>query len=134
VRSLTALLALLAALTLAACGAAGTDSSSDFKGDERDVASQVEKLQSAAADDDYDEICNTLLAPSLKDQIPPGLTCQQAVRAAIEAADTSELKVTKVDIRGDSATATVESGTGDSAVTRTVTLSRPQNNWLIAKL
>jgi hypothetical protein len=134
VRSLTALLALLAALTLAACGAAGTDSSSDFEGDERDVASQVEKLQSAALDDDYAEICNNLLAPAIKEQIPSGTTCPKAVRAAIEAADSSELKVTKVDISGDTATATVESGTGDSAVTRTLTLTRPQNNWLISKL
>jgi hypothetical protein len=134
VRSLTALLALLAALTLAACGAAGTDSSSDFEGDDRDVASQVEKLQSAAADDDYAEICNNLLAPAIKEQIPSGMTCEKAVQAAVEATDTSELKVTKVDIDGDTATATVESGSGDSAVTRTITLTRPQNNWLISKL
>ena len=130
----SAFLALLAALTLAACGSAGTDSSSDFEGDEREVASAVEQLQSAAADDDASEICRTLLAKSLLDQVGPGAACRNAVTVALNAVDTTELDVESVQVSGTSATARVKSGTGDSATTRTLRLTREGSNWKIAAL
>lgn len=134
-RSLTALLALLAALTLAACGSAGTDSSGDFEGQEREVASTVEDLQSAAADDDASEICRTLLAKSLLDRLGgAGSGCQKAVDTALDATDTTELNVESVQVNGTNATARVESGSGDSATTRTVQLTREGSNWKIATL
>jgi len=135
VRSLTALIALLAALTLAACGSAGTDSSGDFEGQEREVASTVEDLQSAAADDDASEICRTLLAKSLLDKLGgSGSGCQKAVDNALDAADTTELNVESVQVNGTNATARVESGSGDGATTRSVQLTREGSNWKIATL
>ncbi len=134
-RSLTALIALLAALALAACGSAGTDSSTDFKGQEQDVASTVESLQSAAADDDASEICRTLLAKSLLDEIGgSGAACQKSVTTALDAADTSELKVESVRVNGATATARVKSGTGDGSTTQDVQLTREGSNWKIASL
>jgi hypothetical protein len=135
VRSLAALIALLVALTLAACGSAGTDSSTDFEGQEREVASTVEDLQSAASDDDASEICRTLLAKSLLDEIGgSGAGCRKAVTTALDAADTTELKVESVQVNGTNATARVESGSGDGATTRTVQLTREGSNWKIATL
>jgi hypothetical protein len=134
VRTLAALLALLAALVLAACGSAGTDSSTNFKGDQREVASTIEDLQSAAADDNASKICRSLLAKSLLDQIGTGAECQKAVGRAIDAADTNELDVKSVRVTGTTATARVESGKGDSATTRTVRLEREGSNWKIASL
>jgi len=134
VRPFLALIALLAALTLAACGSAGTDSSGSFEGQDREVASTVEDLQSAAADDDASEICRTLLAKSLLDQIGSGDACQKAVSIAIDAVDTTELKVESVRIDGTNATARVKSGTGDGSTTRTVQLTREGSNWKIASL
>jgi hypothetical protein len=134
VRPFVALIALLAALTLAACGSAGTDSSGSFEGQDREVASTVEDLQSAAADDDASEICRTLLAKSLLDQIGSGDACQKAVSIAIDAVDTTELKVESVRIDGTNATARVKSGTGDGSTTRTVQLTREGSNWKIASL
>jgi hypothetical protein len=135
VRPLAALLALLAALTLAACGSAGTDSSSDFEGEQREVASAVEDLQSAASDDDASEICRTLLAQSLLDQIEQrGLQCTTAVKTALDAADTTDLEVQSVQVSGTTATARVESGSGDNATTRDVRLTREGRNWKIAAL
>jgi hypothetical protein len=134
VRPFVALIALLAALTLAACGSAGTDSSGSFEGQDREVASTVEDLQSAAADDDASEICRTLLAKSLLDQIGSGDACQKAVSIAIDAVDTTELKVESVRIDGTNATARVKSGTGDGSTTRTVQLTREGSNWKIATL
>ena len=133
-RPLVALIALLAALALAACGSAGTDSSGSFEGQDREVASTVEDLQSAAADDDASEICRTLLAKSLLDQIGSGDACQKAVTIAIDAADTTELKVESVRIDGTNATARVKSGTGDGSTTRTVQLTREGSNWKIATI
>jgi len=134
VRPLVALIALLAALALAACGSAGTDSSGSFEGQDREVASTVEDLQSAAADDDASEICRTLLAKSLLDQIGSGDACQKAVSIAIDAVDTTELKVESVRIDGTNATARVKSGTGDGSTTRTVQLTREGSNWKIATI
>ena len=129
------LLALLAALTLVACGGGGTDSSSDFEGQEREVASAVEDLQSAAADEDASEICRTLLAKSLLDQIQSrGLRCDRAVAIALDATDTTDLEVEDVTVRGTTAQARVTSGSGDNATTRTVRLEREGRNWKIAAL
>jgi ABC-type oligopeptide transport system substrate-binding subunit len=134
VRVLTALIALLAALALAACGSAGTDSSGDFEGEQREVASAVEDLQSAAADDDASEICRTLLAKSLVDRLGAGDGCEKAVAAALDATDTDELDVERVTVNGTNATARVKSGSGDGATTRDVRLTREGRNWKIASL
>jgi hypothetical protein len=134
VRALTALIALLAALALAACGSAGTDSSGDFEGEQREVASAVEDLQSAAADDDASEICRTLLAKSLLDRLGSGDGCEKAVAGALDATDTDELDVERVTVNGTNATARVKSGSGDGATTRDVRLTREGRNWKIASL
>jgi hypothetical protein len=134
VRPLSAIAVLLAALMLTACGSAGTDSSGDFSGDEREVASAVEDLQSAAADDDSSEICRTLLAKSLLDRLGSADACRKAVQAALDAADTTSLDVESVNVTGTTATARVKSGSGDSATTRTVQLIREGSNWKISTL
>src|SRR5690349_15065076 len=135
VRTVSVLVALVAALTFAACGSAGTDSSTKFEGAQRDVASTIEDLQSAASDDHASEICSTLLAKSLLDQIGGGAAgCQKAVTTALDAADTTELKVESVQVNGSDATARVKSGTGDGATTREVQLTREGSNWKIATL
>jgi hypothetical protein len=134
VRPLAALLALLAALTLASC-TTSSDSSSDFEGDQREVAAAVEDLQTAAGDDDASEICRTLLAKSLLDEIQGrGLECTTVVKQALDAADTTDLDVQSVQVNGTTATARVESGSGDNATTRTVRLAREGRNWKIASL
>jgi hypothetical protein len=134
VRAPAVVLALIAAATLAACGSAGTDSSSDFEGEEREVASVVEELQTAAADDDASEICRELLAPALIEQLGSQDDCQKAVTTVIDATDTTELDVQSVDVSGTNATARVESGSGDNATTRTVRLVRDGRNWKISAL
>jgi hypothetical protein len=134
VRALSVLLAVIAAVTLAACASGGTDSSSDFEGEEREVASVVEELQTAAADDDASEICRELLAPALIEQLGSQENCQRVVTTVIDATDTTELDVQSVNVSGQNATARVESGTGDNATTRTVQLVRDGRNWKISQL
>jgi hypothetical protein len=134
VRTLSAVLAVIAAVTLAACGSAGTDSSSDFEGEDREVASVVEELQTAAADDDASEICRELLAPALIEQLGSQDNCQKVVQTVIDATDTTELEVDSVDVSGTNATARVTSGSGDNATERTVRLVRDGRNWKISEL
>jgi hypothetical protein len=134
VRALPVLLAVTAAVTLAACGSGGTDSSSDFEGEEREVASVVEELQTAAADDDASEICRELLAPALIEQLGSQDGCQRAVASVIDATDTTELEVDSVQVDGTNASARVTSGSGDNATDRTVRLVRDGRNWKISAL
>jgi hypothetical protein len=134
VRALSVLLAVTAAVTLAACGSGGTDSSSDFEGEEREVASVVEELQTAAADDDASEICRELLAPALVEQLGSQGGCQKAVASVIDATDTTELEVDSVQVDGTNASARVTSGSGDNATDRTVRLVRDGRNWKISAL
>jgi len=134
VRALTVFIALLATTALVACGAGGTDSSGDFEGEQREVASAIEELQTAAGDDDASEICRTLLAQSLLREIGSDQACRDRVAKALDAADTTELEVESVQVDGTNATARVKSGSGDSATTRTVRLTREGRNWKIASL
>jgi hypothetical protein len=134
VRALSALLAVTAAVALAACASGGTDSSEDFEGDEREVASVVEDLQTAAADDDASEICRELLAPALIEQLGSQDGCQKAVATVIDATDTTELEVDSVEVQGTNASARVTSGSGDNATTRTVRLVRDGRNWKISQI
>lgn len=133
-RLLTALLAVLAASALAACGAAGTDSSTDFQGTQREVASTIENLQSAASDDDPSQICRTLLASSLVSRLGGAIQCQKAVRIALDGADSNDLDVQQVQVSGATATARVKSGKGDGSTVRTVRLQREGSNWKVASL
>jgi hypothetical protein len=105
-RSLLAALLVLAAL---AAGCAGSPSSAgDFQGEERKVADQVEKLESAGETGDAKAICDDVLAATLREQIQAaGSNCEQELDRAIKDADDFDLDVESVTIDGDTATAKV---------------------------
>jgi hypothetical protein len=135
-RVLVALTLALAALT-AGCTASGSndDSSTDFRGDQRQVASAVEDLESAAANGDEAEICGQLLATRLVDRLSArGRDCRTAVQDALDDADTSDLTVESVRITGDTATARIKEETGDPDRDVTVGLVRERSRWKIARL
>jgi hypothetical protein len=106
-RSLLAALLVLAAL---AAGCAGSPSSAgDFQGEERKVADQVEKLESAGETGDAKAICDDVLASSLREQIQAaGSNCEQELDRAIKDADDFDLDVESVTIDGDTATVKVK--------------------------
>ncbi|HWH96546.1 MAG TPA: nuclear transport factor 2 family protein [Baekduia sp.] len=134
----TRLAALLVALPLAlgACGQTEKDSAKDFTGDQKAVAQTVEDLQKASRKNDEAKICNDLLAPALVAKIKTASkgTCEQALKDALQDADSYELQVKKVAIEGTSATATVTSDTGPKDRTDTLALAKVGGAWKIAEL
>jgi hypothetical protein len=138
-RLLTALvLAALAAVPAACAPSSGSDDSSgDFRGDQRAVATTVEDLEQAASDNDEDKICRDLLAPELVRRLAAaGNGCPAAVDAAIQNADSIGIDVKSVRINGNRATAQVVLDIGDDDRTETITLirARPSAGWRIAEL
>jgi hypothetical protein len=136
VRPLAAILALVSSLALAACGAAGSSSKTDFKGTQGEVASVVEDLQTAAGDDNAPEICSNLLAPALLAALRSrSVDCVDAVDSALDAVDSTELEALAVTVSGTTATARVRSGSdGDGASTHTMRFVREGRNWKITAL
>ena len=130
-----ALLLCLLALWLAACGAEPRDSAKDFEGDERAVAAAVEDLESAARDNDTEAVCTKLFAQRLLATLEQrGTDCANAVEDAFRDADAMELTVDEVAISGDTARATVTSGTGASKKTDTLELEKVGAAWRISSL
>jgi outer membrane murein-binding lipoprotein Lpp len=122
-------LLLVAAVLLSGC--TGTPSSAgDFEGEEKAVAEQVEKLQSAGETGDAKVICDEVLAEALREQIQAaGSTCEQELEKAITDADDFDLEVDDVTIDGDRATATVTGKSDGEDEQRDFTFVREANAW-----
>jgi hypothetical protein len=97
-------------LAALASGCAGSSSSAgSFEGEEKKVADQVEKLQTAGETGDAKAICDDVLAKSLREQIQAaGSDCEQELDKAIKDADDFDLEVEDVTISGNTATAKVK--------------------------
>ena len=128
--------ALVLILAVTGCGAAASDSSKSFDGEERAVARAVEDLEQAGRDGSEKRVCSELLAASLLTALEKqGTTCTTAVKEALQDTDSFDLDVEDVTIGGTRATAKVKSGrSGDSQKTDTLTLARDGSAWKIASL
>jgi hypothetical protein len=116
-------------LTLAGCGAQAQTSSLDkFKGGDREVAQQVEDLESDGKRGKAEDICSDILAKSLVDELnTAGTDCTTEMKKAIEDADDFDLEVLDVKVTGDQATATVRRG--DDGPTETMAFTREGSSW-----
>ena len=123
----------LVALALAGCGAAPRDSAQDFKGDERAVAAAVERLETAARDDKPDVVCTQLLSSKLLAAVrAQGTNCKTGVGESFKDADSFDITVKDVVIRGTHATATASYRRGSDDQTATLELEREGANWKIS--
>jgi len=123
------------ALVLSACGAAPRDSAQDFSGTERDVAATVEGLESAAREDNSDELCTQLLSDRLRAAVKEeGINCVTAAKRAFEDADSLDLTVDDVSVSGNTATANVTSRAGSNTKTDTLELEKVGAVWKILTL
>jgi hypothetical protein len=131
-----AALLVLPALALGGCGQSAKDSAKKFDGDQKAVAQAVEDLQSAGTKHDAKKICNDLLAPALVTRIKQASngTCDAVLKDALSDADAFELQVQKVTVNGDTATAVVESQSGNKKRSDTLELQKVGNSWRIATL
>jgi hypothetical protein len=135
VPALRTLALLLAVAGIASgCGAAGgTTSAKNFSGVQKDVATTVDDLQSAARKSDQSTICKNLLASSLISTIQSGgQTCTTAVSHALDDADTFDMTVKSVTVNGNTATAVVKSK--DKTTQDTFQLAKEGGRWKISSL
>jgi len=132
-RPLLALPLVLAALA-AGCGAT-TSSAGDFEGQEKAVADQVEKIQSAGESRDAKQLCDDVLAAELRDAIAEaGSSCEVELDKAIRDADDFELTVEDVTITGTTAVAKVRTGSDDDDETRDFEFERDGDTWRATSL
>jgi hypothetical protein len=135
-RLLTPVALLIAALALGACGQTAKTSANDFKGEQRDVAKVIDRLQSAGRKRDASAICSDLLAPALVKRIEASSksTCPSVLKDALNDTDSFDVKVEKVEITGDRAGATVTSSAGKDDRTDRLDLQKVGTAWKIAAL
>ncbi len=120
---------------MAGCGAAPRDSAQDFKGDERAVAAVVERLESAARENDPAVVCRRLLSTRLLAALgKQGTNCTTGVKEAFRDADSFDLTVEDVEIRGTRAIAKVEYRSRSQDRTATLQLDREGNAWKLSSL
>lgn len=134
--ALTALAAVLALLA-AGCGSSEPDSSAKFKGEQKLVANAVEDLQTAGSKRDGERICRELLAASVVRAIRQAgdKSCVARIEESLDDADTFELTVRSVTIKGRTATAVVASDDGNEKDrVDTLTLAKEGRRWKIASL
>ena len=130
------LLALLVCLPLAGCTQAGTknsDSTKDFTGDQKAVASTVEDLQTAAKDRKGTTICADLVTAELRDKIST-TDCPKVMKDAVRDTDEVDLKVKTVKITGETAVASVQEKTGGDDRMRTIEFQKVAGRWRISAL
>jgi len=130
------LIALLVCLPLAGCTQAGTkntDSTKDFTGDQKAVASTVEDLQTAAKDRKGTTICADLITAELRDKISTS-DCPKVMKDAVRDTDEVDLKVKTVKITGETAVASVQEKTGGGDRIRTIELQKVAGRWRISAL
>ena len=127
-------LLLVAALLLSGC-AGSASSATDFEGEEKAVAEQVEKLQSAGETGDAKVICDEVLAEDLREQIQAaGASCEQELDKAIKDADDFDLEVNDVTVDGDRATAKVTGKSDGKDDVRDFTFVREGDSWRASDL
>ena len=121
------------AAALAGCGGEGAGSG-DFQGAEREVAEAVERLQTTGTrQESAGEICRDVLTRALAQRLTADASsCETEIRQAIADADLSELSVTDVTVRGEAATAEVESAAGETRRVATVELALERGDWRVA--
>jgi Putative lumazine-binding len=135
-RPFAILAAVVATAVLGGCTQATTskDSTANFKGEQRLVATTVEDLQSAGAKGDQGTICRQLLAGDLVRSIARGATCERRVDAALKDTDTFDLTVQSVAVAGTKATARVKTENGAKDKTATLGLLKEAGRWKVSDL
>lgn len=123
----------LVALALAGCGAVPRDSAKQFKGEERVVAGVVERIETAARDDDPAVVCTRLLSTSLLAALSrQGTNCRTGVKEAFRDANPLDLTVDDVEISGSRAITKVSYRSRSKDKTATLDLDREGSTWKIS--
>jgi hypothetical protein len=114
------------AYALSGCGANASDQ----------VQAKLQQFAHAVASRDTATLCNQVLAPDLVGHITAaGLSCQQAMRVFVNSVSDPSLSVSKVHVKGSSASAVVLArAKGQQASLESVQLTRTKQGWRLASL
>jgi hypothetical protein len=126
-----AALLLCGALTLAACGGA-----SPKRSDADRVRDTLAAFGQASAKHDYRRVCGELLAKPVIDSVRrAGLSCESAMKSALQGVQSPQLEVGEVTIKGNRASAKVHTTAANQpASDDTVALVREGGDWKIGAL
>ena len=127
-----AALLLCGALTLAACGGGGSPKRSDADR----VRDTLSAFAQASAQHDYRRVCADLLAKPVIDSVRrAGLSCESAMKTALEGVQSPKLEVRQVTIKGNRASAKVHTtAANQQASDDTVALVKEGERWKIGAL
>jgi hypothetical protein len=114
------------AYALAGCGASPSDQ----------VQAKLQQFAHAVATRDAGTLCTQVLAPDLVGHITAaGLTCRQAMRLFVNSVTDPTLNVSKVHIKGSTASAVVLArAKGQPASVESVQLTETRTGWRLTSL
>jgi hypothetical protein len=114
------------AYALAGCGASASDQ----------VQAKLQQFAHAVASRDTDTLCSQVLAPDLVGHITAaGLSCQQAMHVFVSSVTDPSLSVSKVHVKGSSASAVVLArAKGQQASVESVQLTNTKHGWRLTSL
>jgi hypothetical protein len=131
-RPLMSLCLVLCAPLLAACGTAGSTSTTGFTGVKREVAQGIASLQSDAGGVEKKKICTEDLAASVVKRLGGTKECEAAIKRQLDQVDQLEVSVQSIDVSGSTATATVKSIHEGKSKRSTLTLVKEGRTWKVA--
>jgi Domain of unknown function (DUF4878) len=133
-RRLTSLCLVLCAPLLAACGTAGSTSTTGFTGVKREVAQGVAALESDSASAEQKKICAEDLAAHVVKSLGGAKGCEAAIKRQLNQVDELEVSVESVKVAGTgtSATATVKSIHEGKSKLSTLSLVKEGHTWKVA--
>jgi hypothetical protein len=128
-----AALLLCGALALAACGGGG---GSPKRSDADRVRDTLSAFGQASAEHDYRRVCADLLAKPVIDAVRgAGLSCESAMKTALQGVHSPKLQVGQVTIKGNRTSAKVHTTAANQpASDDTVALVREGADWKIGAL
>jgi hypothetical protein len=121
-----ALAVLGAAYALSGCGASASEQ----------VQAKLQQFAHAVAVRDTGTLCSQVLAPDLVSHLnAAGLSCRQAMLTFVNSVSDPSLSVSKVHIKGSSASAVVlAQAKGQQASLESVQLTNTKNGWRLTSL
>ena len=114
------------AYALTGCGASASDQ----------VQAKLQQFAHAVAQRDTGTLCSQVLAPDLVGHLAAaGLSCEQAMRTFVQSVADPQLSVSKVQVKGGSASAMVLArAKGQPSSLEAVKLTNTKNGWRLASL
>jgi len=131
-----AALLLCGALALAACGGGGGGGGGPKRTETEQVRDTLSAFAQASAEHDYRRVCADLLAKPVIDSVrKAGLSCESAMKTALQGVESPKLEVVQVTIKGNRASAKVHTtAANQQASDDTVALVKEGDSWKIGAL